>query len=258
MPTYAIGDIQGCFDPFMRLLDTIGFTPDRDRLWLTGDLVNRGPNNLGVLRWCLKHEASVQTVLGNHDLHLMACGYGLRKLKHLDTLQDILRARDRDELLDYVWRQPILHQEGEYLMTHAGVPPRWSQTKAEAHAQRLEEQLRGPNPKAALAELLSTKDPALAAFTRMRTVNAAGRPKYAFKGLPSECPPGQVPWFEWQGRVEIDATLIAGHWAALGLINTPHLLTLDTGCVWGRRLTAVQLDTREEFSVPFKLEPTDA
>ncbi len=238
----------------MALLEVLHFEPKTDQLWLTGDLVNRGPNNVGVLRWCLKNEASVQTVLGNHDLHLMACAVGLRKLKHLDTVQDVLQASNRDSLLDYLWRQPILHQKGEFLMTHAGIPPTWSLQHAKAQAEGLQTALRAPDRRKALKELITHKDERLAAFTRMRTVNQAGQPVYGFAGSPTECPEGEVPWFEWPGRVRIEATLIVGHWAALGLRNDPQLLALDTGCVWGQSLTAVQLETREVFSVPSELE----
>lgn len=259
MATYAIGDIQGCFEAFVRLLACVDFDPDHDVLWLAGDLVNRGPANAEVLRWCLEHESRLRIVLGNHDLHLLACAEGLRRPKRRDTLQDVLNAPDRARLLDFLWRQPLLHREQDRVMTHAGIPPRWSMEDAQRRATRIAAGLQGPKRRDYLTSLyradggpgLKRDREALAGLTRMRTVDRDGAPVFEFAGPPSEIPRGQTAWFDWPGRVPLKETLIFGHWAALGLMIRPQLIALDSGCVWGHALTAYRLEDRRVFQVGF-------
>lgn len=253
MATYAIGDIQGCFDALRRLTGAFGFDPDCDELWLAGDLVNRGPANAEVLRWCIEHEARLKVVLGNHDLHLLSCAHGLRKPKGRDTLQDVLQAPDRQRLLDFVYKQPLLHYAQDYVMVHAGLPPTWGLDEAQRRAQVAESLLHSPNP-ISFFERLGDKHSQVAqdvaALTRMRTVNMDGAPVYGFVGPPAEAPAGETPWFDWPARRAVQPTIIFGHWAALGLLRRPGLLALDTGCVWGQSLTAVRLEDQTVFQVP--------
>ncbi len=253
MATYAIGDIQGCFDALLRLTAAFDFDPDQDELWLAGDLVNRGPANAEVLRWCIEYEPRLKVVLGNHDLHLMSCMHGLRKPKGRDTLQDVLQAPDRQPLIDFLYRQPLLHHERGYLMVHAGCPPTWSLEQAKTKARRAQGLLQGPAPRQFFERLRDAQDDVaqdMAALTRMRTVDVRGAPVFGFVGPPDEAPAGQVPWFDWPHRKPVPATVIFGHWAALGFMQRPGLLALDTGCVWGQSLTAVRLEDLTVFQVP--------
>lgn len=264
MATFAIGDLQGCFEPLTRLLKAIDFTPGRDRLWLVGDLVNRGPDSLGVLRWVKKHAQSVTTVLGNHDLHLLAVAAGIRPIKRGDTLNDILHAEDRDELLDWLAAQPLLHQEGDKVLVHAGIHPTWRLDEAVALATSVSERLR--THRHATLEKLYAQKPELvwrddlssserlrmvvASLTRMRMLTRAGALDLDYSGAPAEAPAGLVPWFDVPTRRASDTTIVFGHWAALGLKVTPRVIGLDTGCVWGEQLTAMRLEDRVLFQVP--------
>lgn len=255
--TYVIGDVQGCFDSLRALARQIDFDPEVDTLWLAGDLVNRGPKSAEVLRWCLSHEDAVHAVLGNHDLHLLAAAEGLRRPKGRDTLQDVLRAPDREALLEYLAGQPFMLEAPGFVLTHAGWPPRWSLDELRRRAKALQAGLAGPDRRRLLGcisgveahpEHARAAEDA-AALTRMRTVDDAGEPVYGFAGPPSACPPGERPWFDdprWdpEGR-----TAIFGHWAALGLRVRPRLIALDSGCVWGHRLSAVRLEDRRVFQV---------
>jgi bis(5'-nucleosyl)-tetraphosphatase (symmetrical) len=256
--TYAIGDIQGCFGALQRLLDAIGFTPGRDRLWLVGDLVNRGPRSLEVLRWCRAHDASVTAVLGNHDLHLLAIAHGVRKAKRLDALAPVLAAPDRDELIDWLRRRPLMHVDGRLAMVHAGLHPSWTVVRAAALAREVEAALRGDDPTPALAALYRKGDPqwsedargddrlrAIAAtLTRMRVCRADGFADFGFSAAPSALARGYLPWFEVPGRRSRSHTIIVGHWSTLGLLIEPGVIALDTGCAWGRSLTAICLEDR--------------
>ncbi len=254
MATYALGDIQGCFASFQRLLARMDFDPRRDQLWLVGDLVNRGPESLAVLRWVLAHESCVTTVLGNHDLHLLAVHAGHRKLASKDTLQPILNAPDRDELLDWLRRQPLLHHEqstllGRWIMVHAGLLPSWDEDSAIAHARELETTLRARDGTAALyapGQLAQWT----AVFTRIRTCSASGQLCEDFKGPPATAPEGFRPWFEHPHSRAPETTVVFGHWAALGLHRAPGVLGLDSGCVWGASLSAVCLDDGRLIQVP--------
>ena len=260
MATYAIGDIQGCFRTFEALLARIAFDPDRDRVWLAGDLVNRGPRSAEVLRWCLDHEPAVTAVLGNHDVHLLLRAEGLRPKKARDSLEDVLQAADRRRLLAYLGRQPFLHREGPWVMVHAGLHPRWSVDDAVERAQALRGLMDGPERRALLAALAEAgrRDerftPAVhdvAVFTRIRTVGADGAPRFGYAGPPEQAPAGHMPWFAWPGRASRDHAVIFGHWAALGLHLAPGVAGLDSGCVWGKALSALRLEDRAVFQAGF-------
>ncbi len=264
-----MGDLQGCSEPFRRLRERIGFRPGRDRLWLVGDLVNRGPDSLGVLRWVRRHAEDVTAVLGNHDLHLLATAAGRRRPGKRDTLAPVLAADDRDDLLAWLAGLPLLHREprdagGEHVLVHAGLHPRWTVDDAEEHAREVEAAL-GADGGAAVWEALALKGApawsdglagtarlasALAVLTRYRTCTPDGAPCEGFNGPPAEAPAGCVPWFEVEDRASRDATVVFGHWAALGFHRGPGVLALDSGCVWGGALTAVRLEDGEVFREP--------
>jgi bis(5'-nucleosyl)-tetraphosphatase (symmetrical) len=263
MATYAIGDIQGCFEPLQRLLDEVGFDAGSDRLWLTGDLVNRGPDSLATLRFVRSLGESAVLALGNHDLHLLAVAEGCEKLKREDRLQDVLDAPDRDVLLDWLRHCPLMHFEGGWAMVHAGLLPGWSVSRALELAAEVEAALRAPTYRSFLARMYGNHperwNEALAghdrlrvivnAMTRMRLCTAEGEMEFTHKGRPKQLPAGYLPWFDVPERRSRDTPLIFGHWSALGLIKRPDLFGLDTGCLWGRRLTALRLEDRRLFQV---------
>lgn len=264
MAIYAVGDVQGCYRTLERLLARLGFDRRSDRLWLVGDLVNRGPRSLEVLRWAREMGDRVTAVLGNHDLHLLGRAAGTRRAKPKDTLDSVLGARDRDSLLDWLRRRPLLHRDGDRVLVHAGLLPAWTVARAEALAREAEAWLREPKADAlrALArdgprswrEDLGEKDRmrlAVESFTRLRTCGPDGRICRSFTGAPEQAPDGCLPWFAVPGRSSRGVTVVCGHWAALGLRIEPGLVALDTGCVWGRELTAVRLDDGAVFQEPF-------
>lgn len=268
MAIYAIGDVQGCFASLQQLLAQIRFKPDRDRLWFVGDLVNRGPDSLGVLRYVKGLGPTAVTVLGNHDLFLLAAASGIATPRPMDTIQPILTAPDRDELLSWLRCQPLLYREGPFAMVHAGLLPQWTIEQAETLAREVEPVLRGPNyhdllrasfasPSAQWSDVL-TGLPRLASlahvFTRLRTCTVAGRMNKSYNGPPDRAPAGFLPWFQVPTRRSSDTTIVCGHWAALGLHLSDTVLALDSGCVWGRELTAVRLEDRMVFQVPCNSE----
>jgi bis(5'-nucleosyl)-tetraphosphatase (symmetrical) len=262
MATYAIGDIQGCLASFRQLLDRIAFTPGSDKLWLVGDLVNRGPDSLGTLRFIKNLGTSVRLVLGNHDLFLLATAEGVTTLRPKDTIQDILSASDRADLIDWLRCQPLHHREGSFLMVHAGLLPQWTIEEATALAHEVETILRGPAYRTFLQALfhgpasqwnsslkgLERLVSITRVLTRLRTCTPTGEMS-SFSGSPDETPIGFTPWFDFADRHHISTTIITGHWAALGLHMEPHLLAIDSGCVWGKKLTAVRLEDRSVFQV---------
>ncbi len=262
MATYAIGDLQGCFRPFMTLLEEIEFDAERDRLWIVGDLVNRGPASLEVLRWCYVNRDHIVTVLGNHDLHLLARAVGAAPRKGRDTLDDILDAEDSEVLLDWLRERPLLHQDNQWLMVHAGLHPSWSIEDSHRHARELEEQIRsgyrhvmeelmkkGPSSVGPDASPAERRQFALGVMTRMRMCHEDGSVDYAFKGAVTAAPEGLRPWFEFPNRRAEDVTVVFGHWAALGLHVGKNVIGLDSGCVWGNALTAIRLEDRAVFKV---------
>lgn len=264
MATYAIGDIQGCFDSLLRLLERCAFDPARDKLWLVGDLVNRGPRSLETVRYIRNLGDAALTVLGNHDLSLLMAAEGFGKRSKGDTFDDILDAPDRDELLDWLRQQPLCHLEGAYCMVHAGLLPQWTVDQARALASEVEAVLRGPQWRDLLAHMwgsepVSWQDslegwPRLRvivnAMTRMRFCSPQGVMDFKVKGEIEKAPKGFMPWFEVPDRRSAEAVLITGHWSALGLKLMPNLLAIDSGCLWGGALTAIRLEDRVVFQVP--------
>ncbi len=263
MATYAIGDLQGCFDSLQALLGECGFSPVRDRLWFVGDLVNRGPQSLEVLRFVSSLGDRAVTVFGNHDLHLLMVAEGCAKAHRSDTLQEILDAPDRDHLLGWLRGRKMIHSEGEFTMVHAGLLPSWTLQTALALGAEVEQALRGRGYRTLMASMYGnqpdTWDELLAgyerlrviinAMTRLRVCTPDGRMELSHKGRVEDIPSGHLPWFAVPGRKSADTTVICGHWSALGLVVQPNLLALDSGCLWGRRLSAVRLEDRRIFQV---------
>ena len=261
MTTYAIGDVQGCYSALRRLLDKLNFDAQRDRLWFVGDLVNRGPQSLAVLRFVKSLGARAVTVLGNHDLHLLVVAAGHAKQHGGDTLNAILRAPDREELLDWVRRQKFMHAAGRYAMVHAGLLPQWSIAKSLALAREVEAALRSDDHGEFLRHMYGNQPDRWRdnltgfdrlriitnAFTRLRICTAKGKMEFAHKGAPADLPRGYRPWFDAPRRRNRATTIIFGHWAALGLYMDANVVGLDTGCVWGRDLTAFRLSDAKIF-----------
>ena len=263
MSTYAIGDLQGCFASLQALLTKLNFDKTRDQLWLVGDLVNRGPASLECLRFLRSLGSSVIAVLGNHDLHLLAVAEGLGKVGRRDTIQAILDAPERDDLLEWLRQQKLIHAEGRYLMVHAGLLPQWSLQQALALANEIETLIRGQHRRAFLKNMYGNEPNlwddgligyarhrlATNAMTRMRTLGNNNELELEFKGTLAEMPSTLVPWFSKRHPSFFDKTILAGHWSALGLHVTANFIGLDTGCVWGQQLTAVRLEDRAIFQV---------
>lgn len=263
MPTYAIGDLQGCYAPLLRLLEALKFDAAADRLWFVGDMVNRGPDSLAVLRFVKSLGRSAVSVLGNHDLHLLALAEGFGRAHKGDTLDEVLNAPDRDELLAWLRRQKLAWREGDFLMVHGGVLPAWTVDDTMQRAAEAEATLQGAYYRDFFAQMYGNAPVAwddrlegverlrviVNAFTRLRYCSAAGEMEFHHKGAPGTQPPGWLPWFEVPGRKSAAATIITGHWSTLGLINRNDLITLDTGCLWGGELTAVRLEDRQVFAV---------
>lgn len=263
MATYAIGDIQGCYDELQRLLEQMRFDPAQDRLWFVGDLVNRGPGSLEVLRLVKSLGDRAVTVLGNHDLHLVAVHAGIGKLHHSDTLDAILAAPDREELLLWLRRRKLAHLQNGHLLVHAGVLPSWTAEQAVALAHEVEvalhgddyidfiEHMYGNNPQGWEDDLKGFKRLRVIvnAFTRLRICTLRGEMEFRFKGEVHDIPEGYLPWFDVPKRKTRDTTVIFGHWSALGLVQRKHLIALDTGCLWGGPMTAIRLEDRQLFQV---------
>lgn len=264
MATYAVGDIQGCATEFRQLLELVRFNPVADRLWLVGDLVNRGSDSLGVLRLVKSLGDAAIAVLGNHDLHLLAVAAGVAEMHRNDTLNAILQAPDRDELLEWLRKQRLLHVEGSNVLVHAGLMPQWSVTQAQQLAHEVEAALRGKHYHEFLEHMYGNRPDhwrddlggykrlrvITNAFTRMRICTAQGEMEFKFKGKVEDIPQGYMPWFDVPGGASAGATVVCGHWSALGLKVTPNLITLDTGCLWGGPLTAICMEDRKIFQVP--------
>ena len=263
MATYAVGDIQGCFASLQALLDKCSFSPEFDRLWLVGDLVNRVPRSLETLRFVKGLGDRAVTVLGNHDLSLLMAAEGFGKRHRSDTIDDILAATDRDELLHWLRHQRLMHVQGDYAMVHAGLLPAWSAPEARALAGEVEQALQAENYREFLANMWGGEpgswDSSLAgwprlrvivnAMTRMRFCSPAGEMDFKAKGELSQAPAGYLPWFEVPGRRSAATVLVTGHWSALGLRLEPNLLALDSGCLWGGKLSALRLEDRALFQV---------
>jgi bis(5'-nucleosyl)-tetraphosphatase (symmetrical) len=263
MATYAIGDVQGCYDAMRRLLDIVQFDPPHDSVWFVGDLVNRGPQSLETLRFIISLGNTAVSVLGNHDLHLLVAASGYTKQYPGDTLGDILNAPDRDELLYWLRQQKLMHADADkgYAMVHAGLLPQWSVPKALALAAEAEAVLRGDNHDDFLRPLYGNKPSAwrenlagddrlrviVNAMTRMRLCTAGGDMEFSHKIAPINMPPGFMPWYDVPGRASADTPILFGHWASLGVLLRPDVIGLDSGCVWGRKLSALRLEDRRIF-----------
>lgn len=261
MAAYAIGDVHGCFHDLQALLDQIEFRPGRDRLWMVGDLVNGGPHSLEVLRWAHRHRDSLVCVLGNHDLYALARFAGTVRRKRRDTLDALLEAPQAGELMDWLRHRPLLHQGGGYLLVHAGLAPQWSVEDAGALAAEVEGALRSRRWKGFLKNYFATSKGdwsarlqgrdrllgALRIFTMIRTCTPRGRICFDFSGPPEEAPDGCVPWYRL--RPPDDPKLLFGHWAALGYRELLNGFGLDSGLVWGGRLTALRLGDGQVFQV---------
>lgn len=262
MATYAVGDVQGCYRSLQALLHKIGYHPQKDRILLAGDLVNRGPGSLEVLRWALEQGESLVAVLGNHDLHLLAVALGAARPKGKDTLDPILEAPDADLLLAWLRARPLVVHEGEFAMVHAGVYPAFTSERALSLAHEIEHALRGDDAKSFFEHMYGGQPERWSdelhgfdrlrfltnVFTRMRMVHLDGRLELRWKGGPQNAPPDVVPWFDAPRRAA-ERTVIFGHWSALGLYARPDVIGLDTGCVWGGALSAVRLEDRKFFQV---------
>ena len=253
---YLVGDLQGCCDPLERLLQTLDFSASRDRLFVLGDLVNRGPDSLGVLRRLRALGGAATCLLGNHDLHLLAIAHGVRRPHRSDTLDAILQAPDRDDWLNWLRQQRLAVWDAGWLMVHAGVLPQWDAVRTVALAGEVEAMLRSPDLGDFLTQMYGNEparwDDTLTgvnrwrcvvnALTRLRFCTAEGTMEFATKEGAGGAPEGHMPWFEVPGRGTRGTPVAFGHWSTLGLIDRPDLLALDTGCVWGGRLTAVRVD----------------
>lgn len=266
MAIYAVGDVQGCFDELGLLLDAVAFDPNADALWFVGDLVNRGPRSLETLRFVKNLGDAAVAVLGNHDLHLLAVAWGASKTKRRDTFGDILDAPDRDELLDWLRRRPLLHADGAFYLIHAGLPPQWTLEEAVGYAREAEEVLRGDGLLAFLLHMYGDRPDLWSdrlegwerirfivnALTRIRYVDRDGRLNFKEKCAPNRRPPGLLPWFRAPGRSGDRGQIVFGHWSTLGLHRENGCVCLDTGCLWGGSLTALRLQDGTIFGVSAK------
>ena len=272
MAIYLIGDVQGCNTALQRLLDTLDFSPSRDTLYLLGDLVNRGPDSLGVLERLMRYGDSARCLLGNHDLHLLAVAAGVRALGRHDTLDGVLNAPNRAALLDWLRQQQlaqqIQHEGRHYLMVHAGVLPSWSAEQTLALASEVETVLRGPdlhdflrqmygNTPLAWGDALQGADRLrliVNALTRLRFCSAQGEMEFDTKEGLSSAPAGYLPWFDVPGRQTQNVTVAFGHWSTLGWLDRADLLALDSGCVWGGCLSAVRLGASDHDLIQVRCE----
>lgn len=270
MSVYAIGDVQGCHRELMALLEEISFDERRDRLWFAGDLVNKGPDSLPVLRFA--RELDAVTVLGNHDLHLLAIDAGAKKPGKGDTTGDVLKARDRKGLLDWLRRRPLLHYDADtgYAMLHAGLPPQWDLNQARSCAKEVEEALQSHDPYEFFSNIYGNRPDTwredlkgwdrlrfiVNACTRIRFCTAAGRLDLNEKGPPGSQPDPCLPWYSLETRRTRSDKILFGHWASIyygnveGDFSRYNVFPLDTGCVWGRKLTAIRLEDQKFFEVP--------
>jgi bis(5'-nucleosyl)-tetraphosphatase (symmetrical) len=261
MTRYAVGDVQGCWEPLQCLLERVGFDPQRDELWSVGDIVNRGPQSLECLRFFAQLGTRARVVLGNHDLHLLAIAHGIRKLKRGDTVQPILDAPDRDKLLSWLTQQPLFYRDpsGDYAMVHAGLAPQWSladaqklsdEVSATLKSDRLSKFLHGmygdtPDRWHDQLEGIERLRVITNYFTRLRFCTASGALDLKSKEDPTTAPPGFMPWFDVPTRKSAGSNIIFGHWATLlGRAERSDVFALDTGCVWGHKLTLLNLETK--------------
>jgi len=263
MATLAIGDVQGCYDQLMRLLERAGYDDARDVLWFVGDLVNRGPQSAQTVRFAKKLGARQVTVLGNHDLALLVIAAGIKKPHRGDTYDELLAAPDREELLHWLRHQKMMHAGEGYAMVHAGLLPQWSVARALTLAQDVEFALQGPDYREFLANMYGNEpvrwrdDLAgydrlrviVNAMSRMRLVTAEGSMEFGHKLGLANLPAGYLPWYDAPRRASRGDRVIFGHWAALGLLLRKDVVCLDSGCVWGRALSALRLEDRRLYQL---------
>lgn len=260
MAVYAIGDVQGCFDQLQALVTKIGFDPANDRLWFVGDLVNRGGQSLETLRYIKGLGEAAVVVLGNHDLHVIAQEVKPERQRQRNPdLRRILEAEDARELLDWLRARPLLHHDPQlnFVAVHAGLAPQWTLEAAKAHALRVHRELQGKDWKTIMLRMYGNEPTgwsrklkglrrtraAINIFTRMRYVDPRGQIAFDAKGAPGTQPVGYYPWFEVPGGKPRDFRMVTGHWSSLGLFQGLGVYSIDTGCVWGGRLTALRIDT---------------
>ena len=260
MATYAIGDVQGCYKQLQQLLEHIKFNPDKDKLWFAGDIVNRGPNSLKTLRFIRSLGDNAITVLGNHDLHLLAIANGRGKQGRKDTIKDILQAPDRNQLLDWLQHRPLMHYDEDLniCLVHAGIHPRWTITQALQRASEVESILQSKKAHEFFHHMYGDKPPKWSdklsgwdrlrfitnVFTRMRYCDKKGRLYLKEKGAPGSQGKGVHPWFNIKDRQSQDTNIIFGHWSTLNDPHLEHLYPLDTGCLWGGKLTALKINKK--------------
>jgi len=261
MAVYAIGDVQGCFDELLELLELIKFNPKVDQVWLAGDLVNRGPKSAEVLRFARDMGESVKVVLGNHDLHLLANYAGVTEHQHrLDTMDSVLKAKDSKKLINWLRHQPLFHHDKElgFSMVHAGLPPQWTIKMARKRAKEVETILQGDDWRKFVKNMYGNEPDKWSkeltgwdrlrfitnCFTRLRYCHEDGRLALNFKGEPKDKPTGQIPWFDMPERVSRKDRIVFGHWSTLGTGQYGKVFSLDSGAVWGEQLTAVRIDKK--------------
>jgi len=260
MAIYAIGDLQGCYDDFRRLLDQCRFDPDKDRLWLAGDLISRGPESLQTLRYVVSLNKVVISVLGNHDLHMLAVDAGMKSTRDPDLVK-ILDAHDRQDLMDWLRHRPLIHHDAslDYTLVHAGIYPLWDLSQAQAHAAELHAVLRSDNYRDFFEHMYGDEPDCWSedlrgwnrlrficnSFSRMRFCSHSGQLYLEAKGPPGTQPEGFHPWYMVRGRKTQNQKIIFGHWSTLGRQSANNVYALDTGCIWGGELTALRIDTAE-------------
>ena len=264
MSIYAIGDVQGCFDDLLRLLDTISFDQSTDQLWFVGDLVNRGPKSLETLRFVKALGDSAVTVLGNHDLHLLAASCAPKIANKKDALLQVLEASDRDELIHWLRHRPLFHYNSDFCLLHAGLPPQWDFKKTQKMALLAEQALQSANYQAFLKQMYGNKPNVWSSslkgvdklrfiincFTRIRYCDVNGQLDFVNSGAPGSQPKNLLPWFAVPKRKNADMRVIFGHWSTLGYYAGSNCYAIDTGCLWGGQLTALKLDDPvQRFSI---------
>lgn len=264
MANYAVGDIHGCFEELKELLAQIAFNPGKDTLWLTGDLVNRGPQSLEVLRWAMHNDACVQTVLGNHDLHLLALSEGFRPLSKGDMLRAIFEADDSKQLLNWLRHQPFLLTVGQYIVVHAGLLPKWQVADAIAFTEEISTELQSLAYRNFLSQLYRYPDSknfekqetvcrwrkTVDVITRMRCLTHEGKLDFSYQGTIDDMPSRLAPWFSVPTVRPIEHIVVFGHWSALESFVGHQVIAIDGGCVWGKKLVAVCLEDKAIYSVP--------
>jgi len=262
MATYAVGDLQGCFHTFNSLLDKISFNTNSDELWLVGDLINRGLNSLEIIHWCYKNKKNIKLVLGNHDLHFLSVALSNRKVSRNDTFDGILSSPYKRVFTDWLISIPLLHHSNEHIMTHAGLLPSWKTSQAIALAKSAADALK-KNPEYFLHSMYGNFPDRWAnslgeddihrltvnVLTRMRCLNSDESLDFSYKGTVKGMPENLKPWFSIPPHEKREVALITGHWSAVGFVKHASGYSLDSGCVWGKKLTALCLENHEVYTV---------